>query len=55
MISEKQEALELLKEKTRAFRYVNRLCMSLVIFINFVFSRGCLSEEEAKSSRMRRK
>merc|ERR1719347_1452084 len=36
MISEKQEALESLKEKTRAFR-------------------GCLKEEEAKSSRLRRK
>jgi len=36
MISEKQEALESLKEKTRAFR-------------------GCLREEEAKSSRLRRK
>lgn len=36
MISEKQDALESLKEKTRAFR-------------------GCLREEEAKSSRLRRK
>eukprot|EP00090_Calanus_glacialis_P034859 TRINITY_DN5903_c0_g1_i1.p1 TRINITY_DN5903_c0_g1~~TRINITY_DN5903_c0_g1_i1.p1 ORF type:complete len:716 (-),score=217.87 TRINITY_DN5903_c0_g1_i1:366-2513(-) len=36
MISEKQEALESLKEKTRAFR-------------------GCLNEEEAESSRLRRK